>query len=501
VSGIPRVEATLDGSPIPAKWRAFAEFGGYHRCSAESDRSSLQLIDPFQGSILKLWQANGRALWEGRLARAPYYVQNVAQLEASGYKIAGEKKKDRLVYQTRDLATLVDATGPPHNLASFANPMSITTSPLNVITGQASNPTAGSKTYGAKLALWAPGASWTRYAFTFSGGASITVKHGAGPAGTLTTIATHSSPGSVDQAITNGADMLVIEISVALSTNADAAFQIKDFRANDAGTTTDIFYSSQIVADIGSRLGWDTSGVQATSLNVLPQDVNGGPWTGELDVMAVLDDWQWRVLDDRGHGPFLEYTPWEREFVVMQGAGARVRDVLPQELFNRVLVWWNDDGGGRHHVEAIASPDPLARSGQSNTYEMDVGVQPHDLLARAVADLLLPEVSRERWVATIDLAEVQNEGATPYDVLPGDVITIADAEFGTFERQRVTSCEYAPNGVVVGAGMDASAAALIGRAAIPGLPIVQTSIGGGERRSYGLGGNDTLPDLPGGWKP
>lgn len=477
MSTVARVAATLDGREVPASgMRWSSEAGGYHRASIRIPESAARRLEIGQGSILKLWQQNGRPAWEGRLARPPYVRRGEALLEANGYKVAAEKAHDRLMYQVRDLSVWGDATLPPHSYAVPTDMVAISTAPQNGLVIEMTNRSGAAKTFRALIAAWFPGAKISRYAFGVQGSGTgtltIQVDRATGPNGTRTTIATHAT--GVDQVVTDGEDMLVIQIAGEVPNATDTAtLKLYDLRVNDAGTTTDSLFTSELVTDIARRLGWDARGILPTSTDVMPLDLISGSWADAgLDYAAELDARQWRVLDDRGSGPFLEYVPWgHREWRVLQQDGAKVGDLQPLEAFNRVIVRYTDNTSAPRQVVRDAFPDPL-NGRYTNAFEYQIpGTQADEVLAQLVADTLLPEVTRERWSGPVHVTKVYDQG-TPHDIVAGDVLTIMDWDQGEAKRLRVASTDGDPTGQGISLETgSARAASLVARTGLGRSPL------------------------------
>lgn len=462
---------TLDGKPVDGEMvAASAALGGYDRATVDVPANQCRHAE--QGSVLQGWLETGEALWEGRLALPPHDRARVCRLEGAGYKAAAEKAHGRLPYQIRDLSSWVDATGPPHNYAAAANPAAAQVS--NVVQVESINPTTGTIFITAKIALWLPGAVITRYAFTMGSGLSqVEAKLGIGPSGALTTEATHPTSGEIDRTVSvaTGKDLLVLELGTSVPAQTSFLGQIANLRVNGIGTT-DTMTTSAMVADVAARLGWDAAGVKTINTNALPHDVVSGSWDREvLDYAAGLDDWVWRVLDDRARGPYLEYAPWGERTWVTQLAYGATEELIPQEVFNQVMVTWFDDGGAPHSVIKKPSPDPLARSGLTNTFEVTVpDRQADDALAQAVALTLLPVVSAVRWRGPVRLVAAEREGggssADPRLILPGDHLRISDWDQGEDVLLRVYDAEPDEEGASLAIDHPASAGALLGRAGL-----------------------------------
>lgn len=458
---------TLDGEAVDAEQdAASAALGGYDRATVRVPER--QCRGAMQGSVLKAFLETGEVLWEGRLALPPVARRGICRLEAAGYKRAAEKAHGRLAYQVRGTTGWVDPAGAPHNYA----PGNAVAQIRNTIQVPIENPTTDTITFTAPVVLWLPGTEIVRYAFTFRNATRIDVYLATGPDGVPTLEASHPAGqevNPVDRTVSTvrGKDLILLEILGVLNIDSATTMTISDLRVNASrATVDDTLYTSELVVDVGNRLGWDTSGVESTAVNVLPLDVASGSWRERcLDLAAGLDDWQWRVTDDRGAGPFLEYTPWRRTFVTSLAAGA-VEELVPEELFNRVIVWWTDVGGAVHSVSKNADPDPLEGTEVVNVFEhVLTEPQADDALAQRITSILLPRVSSPRWKGPVRVAAANREDAEgeadPRLILPGDLLRISDWDQGADVLLRIQDAEYDDSGASLGVDQPASLAGML----------------------------------------
>lgn len=471
---LPRIFWTLDGKPIDFVWQsASAVLGGYDNCAGALPEIQARRRGAAQGSVLKAMQENGRPFYEGTLLLDPRYSNGLALISATGYKEAAELRDDRVPFQVRDLSIWGDATNPPFSQALAGTPATATIGP-NLVNITYDNPTGSTKTYTAKIAAWFPGmvGGIARYAMNWAKSnvtsESVVVKLGMGPNGTLTTEATHTlSP--VDRTVTTtGNDMMVIEISGQVATITNALFSIANLRLNGVGTT-DTYTAGEVVNYLGALLGFDVTAVPASPTNVLPLDVTAS-WAGTWDYMAMIEDYQWRVLEDAGMGPRLEFGPWTKEWDVTLKSDA-TPDLAPLKRYNKVRVRYLDDVGADRSVYVTADPDPFALQKRTYLYTTDLrDIQGDTTLPTNVANTLISRLSSVRYAGRLQVVGARQDGGvgTVFDVLPGDLVTIADWGPQDAQTLRITEVEWTQYGATLGIEQPASAASLIAKALLPG---------------------------------
>lgn len=469
---LPQLHFSVDGAPVPASWtQAAADLRGYSSAALTIPQAYAQLAGAQQGSVVRGVTEGGRVAWEGRLALDPLYASGLAALSCRGYIEEAELRGDRVLFQSADPSVWSDATAPP-----FSLPVGIAG---DISTGAGTVTITSTAAGTVKLAAWFGGhvGGLTRYAWTrVAGTANITTQGAVGPSGTLTTIATETTT-TVDRTLgTNAYDMLELEVAFA----AAGTVVLSNLRVNGIGTT-DVYLSSDVVRELGRRLGYDTTGVQDASTNVLPYDVSGIPWSQALDDMASIEDWRVLVLDDRGKGPYLDFGPFgTTSYDIRRDRDTDASQIGPLPKYNQVTVTYSDETGSPRSITVAAQPDPLARYGLTRSYLFSLpGTQSSPSLAQAVAQKLIARVSQARYQGRLKLYGMR-QGLADVDafaVLPGDELVLADFGPAGAQRLRVFEVELDPGGVTVGIEQPASVASMIakGRFGARTAPVVEIS--------------------------
>jgi hypothetical protein len=454
---IPKTTWTLDGEEIPfSDWQAEAGTGGFTRATGRTSENFARRAT--QGSILKGYVVpTGKAFWEGRLSGVPWSVGGETELSALGYQALVTKRTGRYLYQTRDVVKWVDAAGPPHDYAS-AGKGSLAGGPTSnwiVVTQGA--------TTAPWIAFWAPGETITRIAYEWATGSAPNINTGSGPSGTLTSISSPASPVDVTFTDAQKADMVVLKLQAASQT-------IRNLRVNGRAAT-DIFTTSDLARSVAAIAGLDPSLIVASAQNALPIDVEGGPPAALLEHAASIDDWRWLVLDDDGAGPKLDYGPWSRTWRVLLAEGT-VANLVPLEVFNRVVVWWSDLASTRRSVTLSASPDPLAAVGILNEFQFDLlDLYENDTVPTQVANTILAQISRIRYAGPLEISAARDAAGigNPMEVRPGDLVALQDFGLDASLNGRIGSVSYRPSRVTVGLEMNVAGRALRSRTNTPGL--------------------------------
>lgn len=461
----------VGGIGIPlADWQFNAVInGGYDRMSGratEEDWNRLPSSAQGQGAQVTAFTQGGAVVWQGVLPRNPQIKAGVVFIEAEGHRREVEKQTDRLLYQSRDYQQWQDALDTPHELPQDEDlEAEARASTLWYRIPRDEAFVAGNE-HG--LVLWAPGSpgGLQRYAFIpvksrDAGNFDISSSRFTGPAGTRTAIADHNlgagGPSTVDQAITNAEDAIKLAVRTVNNVTPTATTRVRltNLRVNGirpTGRTSDDNYQSFIVAqDVGTRAGYDTSGVSTIPVrNVLPLDWTEGSWSGLLDYLSLLDDSYWLVLDDRGAGPVLEYRRWSESrewFVSSIGADA---DLKPLELYDGAIVNYESHRGRQRQVKVTATNPP----GTGLFFEEDLeDPQANNTLATNVATDLAEHLSQSRYAGSVNVVSVRDSAGrdVPREVLPGDVLTISDwlpAE--SLPKQHILEVSQTPTEVTIG---------------------------------------------------
>lgn len=480
---LPNVSWTLDGLETPlTSWNATTvAFGGFGQMRGTIRESDARRIPSTvkQGSIVKGFTAGGVVIFEGRLSAPPAIRGGLASFAAQGESVRAVKRNHRLLYQSRDVQAWTDKTSAPHLYVSHPNKINLTVQPGGVLFGiQLGETTLVGENTG--ITFWAPGAQgvaglW-RYAFSWVSSFAdvnwfIEGYNMAGPSGAGTlhgSTAISATSGTADFTL-SGLDqviLLLVRRTGNWTATAGDYVLLRDLRINSIAGG-DYYAGSEVVTDVGRRLGYDTSAVIGTGLNVLPLDWTQGSWADLLSYIATLEDRYWGVYEDRK----LVYPAWgDKEWTCYQADGATV-DLTPLEIYNQVTVKYVDVGGSPREVTATASPDPLAGTDIVNVWEETLAdVQPDPDLPTAVANNLLPRVSTLREQGRIDAVKLYDHTGreATYEARAGDTVRVADRDMNTASVHRIFEVEYTPNGVALGIESGVSIASLLGRAGLVG---------------------------------
>lgn len=432
---IPTVSWTIDGLPVEttdASWSASE--GGYDTASMRIKEQDARRVG--QGSVLKGW-SGVQCVFEGTLATNPAVNRGSASIQAQGYQHEAEKRSGTLLYQARGRydQDWQDTADPPFEfMVSERIDAEAKPSALRWVVSKDESFSVAQQ-HG--LALWAEGSPGgiTRVAGTLvADGANNNfdwrLYRFTGPTGAQTLKATFiNTSGSFDETFVTTEDAMVIAFGpfqgFPFSPNSKQIARIHNLRVNGI-LPGDNHKTYEVVQDMGTRLGWDISGVTQDTLNAMPYWLRDGTWRDGLDYMAMLRDWYWRVLDDRGSGPYLEYAPWgTRKWRVQLARGAR-QELTPEPIYRYVTVHFErENGAHRQRTVENTAVDPKI---QDVWTEELSDPQTSGDLAQAVADFLLPRVSSPSHSGRLVVAGARSDdGLTDiHQMLPGDEIVVED---------------------------------------------------------------------------
>jgi hypothetical protein len=395
---------------------------------------------PGQGAIVQASQDNGRVAWYGRLSAAPQIIDGVARIAAQGEKVRAVKATNRRFYQSKDYSLFTERAADPFNAAVSDDKLYVRINPGRIVIREISSNVVLAGTEFQGVVAWVPNAGpISRIAFTvqkFGGNDAnydLRVYTGPGPSGGWTQRYSAAQGAGSASAIdvTTGApashDAVIIQLNrTAAGTRAGDPWGvgITGLRVNGLAVG-DTFTGSQVISNIATALGYGTAGIQTTALNVLPLDFSSGAWADDMTYVALLEDAFWRVLENAN----CEYALWSnaRLWNVYQDRGA-MADLTPLEVFNQVTVHYLTAHGAPAQVTVIANPDPLAGTGITNTFEESLtDVQGDATLATALATALMARLQVQRYSGTIRVVETFDQnGGGPFDIRPGDRITVSD---------------------------------------------------------------------------
>jgi hypothetical protein len=228
-------------------------------------------------------------------------------------------------------------------------------------------------------------------------------------------------------------------------------------------TTATTYNASDVLGYIATQLGWDDNGIAGSTFNVLPFD-RTDDWGANADAVCEMEDRWWRVVDDKGSGPYVESDTWanSNNWRVQVAFGADP-DLTPLELFDKVVVHFDTPAGVQKQRSATSTTVSV-----DNTFHFQMGDrQGANTLADAVASVLLFKYSTQRYRGNIEVVRAMDDNGrtNPYLIRHGDTITIEDWTIGEGITLRVEDVEYTPTRVRVSVGdvTDASIVRAIAR--------------------------------------
>lgn len=467
--GLPEVHWTLEGKPVDMDgWAPGCGPGGFDQMRGTLPQSQLRRI-PYagQGATVRAEDAEGNVVWEGRLSAAPYLKDGLARLAAQGEQYAAAKKTDRLFIQSRDMDIWTPTDSEPH-LGASGNPIydhyrHIDVGGTGRLVFTVDKDQALSAGFANGHIFYAEGVDLTRVAFFMNYDASdetsnllIRLQRADGPDGAETNVntwATTNGNNGVEKDHTTGAtnDLFVLELKVdtGFTPSSKGVYRLSKVRVNSDICTTDTFYAWQIADYAGTQLGWDTSGVVATSsLNALPFDWQED-WSGALDYLDDIEDTFWRVVENRNNlGPLMERDVWGATNWKVYLAEGADPDLTPLELFDEVIVHFTSPRGIERRAVATSTTVSVG-----NTLEFELNDRQADsTFASAVAAKLLARYSTQRYAGTIEVVAAHDPTGidAPYGIRYGDTVTVADWDAGKAQVLRAMDVEYRPDGVRVG---------------------------------------------------
>lgn len=496
---IPPAVWTIDGIPtLVDDWSANARANhGFDQMRGTMLASEARRLSSVvrQGSVVKAFTMNRRQFWEGALSAPPSIHGDLAVIGAQGEASTLEKAHDRLNFQTRNYSDLTESINPPHSdLNATPSKIHLGINDGGVLfTLEPGGADLGVGGYVAAV-FWAPGSIVTRVAYdclaSFAD-ANFKIELWTGNGPSLSGMTQRLSTGigatafSVDsgswgQAVDEVLLMLVWRGGAPVALGAGHVL-IKSLRINGIAAG-DSFWPWQVFHHVAGRNGYDVTEVDASGLNILPND-----WQSShaelLTYIAGLEDRHWGLFEDK----HLRYRSWgEKEWTVYQADGTTL-DLVEMEVYNRVVVKYVDVGGAPRQVSLDANPNPLAGTPQVKVYEIELSeVQTDSTLATAIANTALPYVSSPRETGVLNISRAYDFAGrdASLEIRPGHTIRLADAGPSQSRIYRAHDVGYSPRGVSVGTEALSFVEALTGRAALDkarlpstmGLPALEAVI-------------------------
>lgn len=527
---LPTRYVTVDGYPldvtgIETSSQANLGYDQFRGTTSHRQLSKLPWTSAL-GSIVTVYDEGGGVTWQGRLS-APLKIEadDSVRLAAQGHAYQGAKSGRRLPVKVTSVKGWTVGNTAPLNFpqtASAQPTMDYGRSSGHLV----ENETILTFTSGldVSMAYFASGAQLRRLSWSsFAASGSPTVKfYGAtGPdianEDNRTLIAEYASVTGITRTSIelppNGYDALVIRLEYASPQSGD--LEIVDPIIWGYPTPTFTLRSHDIARAVADMMGWDASGVGDVGDIFWPSFDWAADVASGLSEATVPEDLRWLLLDDRGHGPVLDFGPWERVWEVSGSTGA-VWTLDPLERYTKVVVQYLDDFGKAHAVTAeVDDPDLFRVTNELST--VAGGLQSVDTpgtLPEEMAANILGFATSERWRGTISAGRAVESGvglSDIYRVRGGDLVRIIDfSPTDGAVTLRIASASQTDNGISMGieapsftAGtLDVTTTGATRGTFVQIDPDAYAPSGGvGSTVPVSSGGPiDTIPDIPGPWK-
>jgi hypothetical protein len=376
-----------------------------------------------------------RVVWGG-LMLDPAFDGSKYQVLGEGNGRRAEKFFDHMIWQTRDLDRFTAADENPHN---YDNDKQIEVE----VKGQRIRFSVPRKTtfkkdgsnnpsqWHTSIVWWGEGRDINRVAFDYEGvseakGFDLQVLTGVGPSGSLTTRMTQSlnSPGHGGSknitSIPDNHDMVVFRVRRTTGREKVRKFKldIKNIRINCLAGNDDTYETHKVVNDIVSMIpGLSGTGVDTSTRNALPLDVDEASAAELLDEIALYDNRYWGI-EGTAAAPDMKYNTWGKTEWRLTDPYATVQ-LQPVERYNRCRVPYRiKPGGVKGWTKQTASPNPLAGLGpEFNDFQIDLDdpLPPQDL-AEAFAGNIANDLAEFRPVGTIELITVEDDNSPGTDL-------------------------------------------------------------------------------------
>jgi hypothetical protein len=436
---IPQPEWTINGEQVLLEsWHASFSRGGCDRAGGTVTPEVARKVS--QGDELVAW-VGGVAKWNGPVSAKPLVYLGKAELQASGWVQKAQRSTGRLLYQSRDVSLWSEIGGVPYTMVPpGASKYQVGQEGGGLMFTREPGATfaIGDRNGVAVSAVGSPGGI-TGYAFDWVSDAASTTFNlrtdtfdfpNSGETADAT-FSLNAVSGTVNQGPSIAKEVLRLAIDrLSAATVGAETYRVlmTNVRVNGIASG-DTFTTSQGVTDIGGRLGFDTSGVQPSGVNMLPADFTGSWWDALL-YMAFLDDWAAPniVPSDDGRERHILYHPW----------GDTVHDISLEnaefelnalEISNLVCVQYPHVGGFPAEVTVrpsdIGESDPLAGKDADNCLVISLqDPQPDATLATSVGQSLLRRALQPRYEGSGEIPELTD--ATIWDLRHGDHLNVAD---------------------------------------------------------------------------
>lgn len=386
-------QITHETGPAPAG-AAYMTLTGRVELPADSDEFYMDVA-----SVLDLSQ--GRVVWAGTLDD-PQVVGGIVTLHADGPAKKADKLFNHWLWQTRDESQWSPGDQTPFNYdADQQIEARVVGRELRwkVAHGTPFKKKAGvPASWSTPLVFPAPEVDINRIAFTIdkervTSEYTLEILRATFPSGALTSVSdlplSTGSPTTIDLTIPNNPDQIVARLKRTSETKKSRGFRLrlKDVRVNGMAVGDD-YKTHQVALDIAGKLGGTTTGIQTSTRNAMPLDVEDASAGEVLDELALLDDWYWGIEHD-GTNKAWKYQPWDTKTWVLTEARSPV-SLLPLPRYGKVRIPFRYPGGVRRFKTYTATGAPAT----ADTYQLDLD---DPLPTEEIVDILGPNIAEYLW--------------------------------------------------------------------------------------------------------
>lgn len=460
---LPVVSWTIDGREVPMQdWRATSVVdGGYKQFSG---RTMLRSSYVAQGDQILGYQATGDVVWAGTIDAEPApQPDGTYAVEAQGYARRLADRQTSLIYHQRGfdsnwyVARTLSAKA--DNLSIDVDAATINFSEGNFI---ATNSKRGFKYFPIADDRLDHDIKVRRVRFRFenddlTGTDNDLILQSADRGGAFSTVHTFADglPGGAviyDHTLATPRDVIAILYERQNSPVSFANDRYMELTQMEVycEATTNTTTITDVVKDVATRVGLDSSGVGSHTRVVFPLAWQEGGWDELFNYLVSLDDLWWRVLEPGAAGsPKLETGSWD---TAKRWHGVGVSPSLtPESISDKVVALYQLEDSAAVAEVAKASPDPIPD--ETYTHYVDIPDQQESTtFPQAIADTTLAAMGRRRSKGTATFLDAFDENGVSagYLIKPGEVFTLPDERTGSSIERRIHEVEMTESSVTLG---------------------------------------------------
>lgn len=466
--GLPHVEWVCEGEPIlidPDSWQYRIGVEGFDTFTgrAPDPRKVPSQLD--DGAEITGFLSGGEVVWQGTCDAKPQIDENgLAVIGATGPAKHIAERNDRMFYKTIGAggAGFTDGRDPPYDYATRER-IGLTIKPASLIF-RIERDVAYAVNDRHVAILWMQGGTIGRVKGTIeretnATNAELLVGKVTGPSGAIgSELQRDLATGALtfDVAIsspTRDGIVIGVQYNAAQTPTTTHIIRVRDLEIWGLRTTDQVL-AHEVMQDIGTLAGFDVSGVQESTLDVLPLDWDA-PLPELLQYMALLLDWTVLAVERSAYDrpPQLVAGPWETRWEASYGYGltGKLKD---DPLYSHVLVEWENESGEREELLLAADPNPLPDTGtRVYPFALEERHRSGSNLPLSAGSSVLNQVSVLRYsgrLSSFSLHDIATGRNVPFLARPGTKVRVPDWDVNAAREHRIMEVEGTHNGVALG---------------------------------------------------